>query len=132
VELSFNQPKIQCKGNDGQGSCYLCAAEKFIETHRSLLMMLGTQKHDNEKRCDNRYCCCNLGAVDNIDNWDHGCNSRSAFTATIVASIQKTVLYVKLSQLRTKGISMRRADARPERMEDATRKPARYNRSSCI
>ncbi len=96
---------------------------------------LRTQKENNKNRCNKRNCRCNLGTVDDVVNIEiyHACNSHSIRIAAIVLTIHKIVLCVKLLiLLPDKGISRSKAEAAPVRIDEATRKLARYNRSSLI
>jgi hypothetical protein len=50
----------------------------------------------------------------------------------MVLNIQNNVLNVKLLTVVDKGSPTNKAEAKPDRIDEATRKLARYNRSSLI
>ncbi len=95
-------------------------------------MRFGAQKHYNEERGDDGDHRCELRAYDEVVNVYHDCKYRSIVMAIIRVSIQNNTWYVKWIPGRINGSSISSADAIPVNTAEATRKLARYNRSSRI
>ena len=115
-------------------SCFSWSFETVLQSFKKgqLLVGLRTKKKNNDEGSDNCDRCCKLGAGDKIADVYHACKYRSIWIAIMVLSIQNRVLYVKLLTVLVKGSSMIIAVAIPVRIDEATRKLARYNRSSFI
>src|SRR5579864_307752 len=98
-----------------------------------LFRRIRTQYNRNHGSCYEGNNCGKLGAGDNVVNIYHACKYRSIKIAAIVLTIHKNVLYVKLPiLLPDKGISISKAEAIPERIEEPTRKLARYKYASLM
>ena len=88
-------------------------------------MGAGPECDNNNSSCDKRNDRCYLCTSDYVANIDHSCKYRSICIAETVFNIHKSILNVKLTQERARGISSSKAEAMPVRMEEATRSVAR-------